>query len=44
MQLPETTDDERALLAKLAANAGATTAATDDRRALMVKILTALAS
>ena len=44
MQLPDTNDGLLQLLAKLAANAGATTAATDDRRALLVKILNAFAA
>lgn len=42
MQLPDTNDGLLQLLAKLAANAGAATAATDDRRALLVKLLTSL--
>ena len=42
MQLPDTSDGHLQLLAKLAGNVGATTAATDDRRALLDKILTRL--
>ncbi len=44
MALPDTHDTERELLAKAAANVGATPTPSDDVRALLAKILTALAS
>lgn len=42
MQLPDTNDDARALLAKLAANVGATVTANDDAREILATILAAI--